>query len=295
MNKKLNDLQNIYAENDGIVRRKGLTQSSSEPIYASYINLIKSQIDLSGKSVLDVGCGSGWSSFFISQAAKKVIGLDLHKLGYEPVTSPNLEFKTGSAEHLEFGDESFDVVSTNECLEHVPHPEVALSEFDRVLKRGGYVVISGPNLLSLFQSVRGLTSYVWKNRPLSTIFFRSSFLPKHPHGNTVPEIFYNLLKNIYFISQLYVLRRPLFKMREPDLTPPFHADNDACYYLNPLDLKYFLKLEGIMLLRIQRTERLFWQWFHPGQDLLLKSRLNFKAKELIIKSELSSRVWRRIF
>lgn len=29
-------------------------------------------------------------------------------------------------------------------------------------------------------------------------------------------------------------------MREPDLTPPFHGDNDACYLCNPIDISRYL-------------------------------------------------------
>ena len=32
-----------------------------------------------------------------------------------------------------------------------------------------------------------------------------------------------------------------FSMRTPDLTPPFHADNDACYLSNPIDLIKFFR------------------------------------------------------
>ncbi|MBY0314602.1 MAG: class I SAM-dependent methyltransferase [Bdellovibrionales bacterium] len=276
---KFNNLQKIYAELDGSVRRKGLNRDSSEPIYASYLNLIKSNIELNGKSVLDIGCGSGWSSFFISKFAKKVIGLDLHKNGYEPDSSDNLEFKTGSAEQLDFDDEIFDVVTTNECLEHVPHPDVALTEFDRVLKPGGYVVISGPNLFSLLQSLRGLTQYVWSNRPLYTIFYRSPSLPKHPHGNTFPEILVNLFKNLYFITKLYWMKKPLFKRREPDLIPPFHADNDACYYLNPLDLKYFFESKGYTVVTFSKNR--------PGFMAMMPSGTGFVAR----KPETSKKVY----
>lgn len=271
MIQKLNDLQTIYKELHGNVRRHGLSKFSSKPIYASYLELIDSHVDLGGKSVLDVGCGNGWSSFFLSQSAKKVIGVDLHSHGFEPDLSPKLEFKTCSAENLEFASNTFDVVTTNECLEHVPNPMLALSEFDRVLKSGGYVVISGPNLLSILPTFRGLTRYVWKNRPISNIFLRSPSLPKHPHGNTIPELVLTFFKNIYCILNLYLFRRPLFKIREPDIVPPFHADNDACYLLNPLDLKYFFESKGYRIITYSKNR--------PSMLTMIPSGTGFVAQK----------------
>jgi phosphatidylethanolamine/phosphatidyl-N-methylethanolamine N-methyltransferase len=45
------------------------------------------------------------------------------------------------AEHLDFPDASFDVVVAHYVVNTVPHPEMALDEFARVLKPGGEIVI----------------------------------------------------------------------------------------------------------------------------------------------------------
>jgi SAM-dependent methyltransferase len=47
-------------------------------------------------------------------------------------------------ENLTFHDESFDVFITQDVLEHVFHPDRALSEISRVLKRGGIHVFTAP-------------------------------------------------------------------------------------------------------------------------------------------------------
>lgn len=41
-------------------------------------------------------------------------------------------------------DASFDAVLCSEVLEHLPHPELALKEFSRLLKPGGSLIISAP-------------------------------------------------------------------------------------------------------------------------------------------------------
>lgn len=249
------DLEKLYTLSPDKVRRLGFDATTAKNSYIHYVRYLIHFADLKNKSVLDVGCGNGWSSYFLAEHAGKVTGLDLHSDNFEPEQSENLSYKQSSATNIDFKDVSFDVVTTHECLEHVPNPVKALNEFDRVLKPGGYVFILGPNLYSLLQSARGLLMYVWTNRPLYTIFIRNSSMPRHPHGNTLPEVIYSAALNVIAILRLYIFRKPLFKLREPDLNPPFHADNDACYYLNPLDLKYFFEAKGYKIINVSGIDR----------------------------------------
>ncbi len=51
----------------------------------------------------------------------------------------------GLVEH--FGPQRFDLVVSSECIEHTPDPPRALRQMARVLKPGGYLSLSTPNLL----------------------------------------------------------------------------------------------------------------------------------------------------
>ncbi|MBY0385982.1 class I SAM-dependent methyltransferase, partial [bacterium] len=243
-------LARVYEFSQDHVRRAGFNEAQAHQAYDAYVEYVNHFASLSGKKTLDVGCGNGWSAFLLSQKGAVVTGVDLHAGSFEPPVSAKLNYKQGSATQLPFADKSFDIVTTHECLEHVENPLKALSEFDRVLKKGGYVCIVGPNLLSLLQSFRGLASYVWKVRPLRRILFRQPGMPFHPHGNTMPEIFTRLLVHTLWILRLFIFHKPIMKLRKPDLVPPFHADNDACYYLNPLDLKYYFALRGYEIINV---------------------------------------------
>lgn len=235
------NLEKLYSTSKEHVRRSGLNPETALPSYKHYVEYMNAFTDLKKKTVLDVGCGNGWSSYFLAQYADRVMAMDVHSTGFEPQPTEKLQYKQSSVTKIDFPDRAFDIVSTHECLEHISEPIQALNELDRVLKPGGYIFILGPNLFSLLQSLRGLLFYVWKTQPRRGIFIRTANTPRHPHGNTIFEIIFCFLKNLFYITKLYLFKKPLFLLREPDTRPPFHADNDACYYLNPLDLKYYFE------------------------------------------------------
>jgi len=116
-----------------------------------------------GDRVLDVGTGAGLLPFELLRSrapVQSVVGIDLStgmidaarkKAQAAGLPESRLRFERMDAEQLAFGDASFDLVVSAFALTHVPHPEVALGEMVRVLRRGGRLAIavgSRPPLLS---------------------------------------------------------------------------------------------------------------------------------------------------
>lgn len=101
--------------------------------------------------VLDAACGSGYGTKLLAAKAKKVFGLDnnSHALEYakDRNISPNIEYvKTDLNEPLRFfNDGVIDVIISYETLEHIKNPALMVREFYRLLKPGGYLIISTPN------------------------------------------------------------------------------------------------------------------------------------------------------
>jgi fatty-acid O-methyltransferase len=102
------------------------------------------QTDLSGKRVLDVGCGHGGGASYVTRTfhPASYTGLDLNATGIafcqKRHTVPGLEFVQGNAENLPFPDESFDAVINIESSNHYPDLPRFLAEVARVLRPGGH-------------------------------------------------------------------------------------------------------------------------------------------------------------
>ncbi len=226
--------QELYRMGSG-VRPSSLGEEGARAYLRDFVDFVHKTAP-SGGRLLDVGCGSGWSSRLLREKSFDVCGVDLTNDALEVAGGPGLEFAVGDAMSLPFASGSFDVVCAYQTLEHVPDPARALAEFDRILRPGGAVCVVGPNLLSLAQSLRSIGYYVWKNRPVRTIIFRAPGMPKHPYGNTLPEVAASLAGNIRRLVTKMAQPEAGFSMRTPDTVPPFQADNDASYLCNQLDL-----------------------------------------------------------
>jgi len=106
---------------------------------------------VNGKSVADIACGTGYGSNILRKLgnAKLVLGIDIDTKTIDYASSKygweNVEFKCNSADNVEIEDESFDVIVSFETIEHVDNDEKLLSEFHRLLKPNGILIISTPN------------------------------------------------------------------------------------------------------------------------------------------------------
>jgi fatty-acid O-methyltransferase len=99
--------------------------------------------DLTGKRILEVGCGQAGGASYLTRTFKpeSYVALDLNAAGIEFCRSrhqvPGLEFIQGHAEDLPFPAESFDAVINVESSHFYPHFDRFLSEVARVLRPGG--------------------------------------------------------------------------------------------------------------------------------------------------------------
>lgn len=100
--------------------------------------------------ILDVGCGTGLNLKFLERFGE-VSGVDMSKdaLGFSK-SRKNVSLIRSHAEDLPFKHSSFDVVCALDLLEHIKDDVDAVKEFYRVLKSGGYLVLTVPAFMFLW-------------------------------------------------------------------------------------------------------------------------------------------------
>lgn len=110
---------------------------------------VVNQVELTGKTVLDIASGEGYGTNILSQFASNVIGVDI---SYEAVEyakkkyrAENLNFIQGDATKIPLENNSVDVVVSFETIEHHDKHTEMMIEIKRILKTNGLVIISSPD------------------------------------------------------------------------------------------------------------------------------------------------------
>ncbi|MEW6170178.1 MAG: methyltransferase domain-containing protein [Candidatus Omnitrophota bacterium] len=98
-------------------------------------------------SLLDIGCAYSFMLNLLGKKSKKQFGLDfdLEKINEAKYRFSHICYVGGSGQELPYKDNSFDIITFFEVLEHVDNEKFFLEEIYRVLKPSGIIMLSVPN------------------------------------------------------------------------------------------------------------------------------------------------------
>ncbi len=144
---KLQELRQLYQSvfeiREGDVGRRIKTGDQLNFHYELASEYVAKKMD-----VLDIACGEGYGTEILSRRAKRVIGADLDDPAVRKAAkihqNKNLEFRIENALSTSFDDESFDMITSMETIEHIKEDMKYLKEIRRILKKGGYFIFSTP-------------------------------------------------------------------------------------------------------------------------------------------------------
>ncbi|MFP6665185.1 MAG: class I SAM-dependent methyltransferase [Deltaproteobacteria bacterium] len=97
-------------------------------------------------SLLDIGCAIGTELVAAKARGWACRGVELSAASLAIAQSRGLDVLSEPLEDCNFAEESFDLVTLNHVLEHVPRVELFLREVRRVLKKDGLLFIAVPNV-----------------------------------------------------------------------------------------------------------------------------------------------------
>lgn len=120
-------------------------------ILESFLRIISEKIrnPQSDIRILDIGCGTGANLEMLAQFGKAE-GVDVSDDALEFCRRKGLNAQQGLAETLPFADETFDLTTALDVVEHLDNDVAGLREMYRVTKRGGYSLIFVPAFMWLW-------------------------------------------------------------------------------------------------------------------------------------------------
>ncbi len=124
-----------------------------DPAYAKRAAFIFQSVEeVRPKKILEVGCGRGFylQALALYDFPKEIYGVDLNEKylerAKEVCQDERIVLQQGSIYALPYKADTFDFVLLTEILEHLSDDVSALTEIRRVLKPGGTVVVTVPNM-----------------------------------------------------------------------------------------------------------------------------------------------------
>jgi 2-polyprenyl-3-methyl-5-hydroxy-6-metoxy-1,4-benzoquinol methylase len=129
-------------------------------------------------SVLELGCGTGYFTREVARSGANVVAIDvspdLLEVAKANCSAPNVHYEIQNAYALSYPDAVFDSVVGSSVLHHLEIEE-ALREIYRVLKLGGTIYFTEPNMLNPQIAIQKNVPWVKRklgDSPHETAFFR---------------------------------------------------------------------------------------------------------------------------
>jgi SAM-dependent methyltransferase len=208
-------------------------------------NTIARLPELTGKSVLDLGCSTGFYVDYVLEHGAAVTGVDASRLLIDKlmqrIKNPIAAFYCADIcrpmPFLESG--SFDVAIVSLVLDYIRDWSVLLTEMHRVLKKGGRVVISIGHPFSEYLYL------IRQNRPESYHAFK---MLEDTWGRDGPTPF----KVYYYIRPLNEVLRPIIQSEFKIISIDEPLPNEECKRIDPESYQRLMTQPGFLFIVLEK-------------------------------------------
>lgn len=146
--------------------------------WARRCRLFSDFIGNSKSLVLEIGCGTGLFTKELAKTDNRIVAIDISDAliarAKQRVHAANVEFVAGNAYQSKFQPNTFDFIVGSSSLHHL-EVDLALKEFSRILKPGGGIMFTEPNMMNpqvaLIKNVPAIKRRAGDS-PDETAFFR---------------------------------------------------------------------------------------------------------------------------
>jgi len=216
-------------------------------IRGSRLRAAKSQLGLinkykSGTTLLDIGCGEGFFLLNASKAGYTTKGIELSQDAAEYARREfGLDVEAKPFEELRFAENYFDVVTLWQVLEHVPYPLMVLKEVHRILKPGGLLATSTPDIEGMLAKI--FQRKWWNLRRLHINQFTAKTLTDMLNRAGFKNVFSIGYKEYISLSMLVIPLLKHLKVYER-AKGLFHPSSTSGKIMNKLTLAYPSRLDN---------------------------------------------------
>jgi len=129
-----------------------LSSSLFSKLLAPIVSLFKYRNSLpyeGGGKLLDIGCANGRFMLNMRDLGWHVQGVEFNEIAVSICRQQHLEVHHGDLASANLAENSFDLITARQVIEHVPDPNAFISDIARILKPGGRLHLRTPNSKAL--------------------------------------------------------------------------------------------------------------------------------------------------
>lgn len=216
---------------------------------------------------IDVGCGGGWIIEALEPhlGPDETVGIDISatRLREANRRNPDAHFVRCPAENIPYPDDSFDLITCLDVIEHVPEPEALLAEIGRLSSR---LIIKFPIEDTLFDRFQKDCWWPLKRRVKNTLGYDVELDPFEPHLRryNFKEARATLVSSGFRPVNEHISEDP-WKDNHATMYPPAYNITPTTPLLRRLDfhLKRAILVSGMRLTDLV-SEQLYYQIFNSG-------------------------------